>query len=188
MSRKGVSLEEKRRRIEKYLQESGDFFQLKELEKIGPKVGVVSQSVKDVVQSLVDDGLVSTDKIATSNYFWSFPSTAYKIAKKNALLKNQIQEAQRGREPSEERDQVLAELAAAESEQKTLQSELQQYIENDPEIYKAKEKAISIAKEAANRWTENIWTLQSYCVNKFGMDRRDFDKSFGIHSEFDTIP
>ena len=31
-------------------------------------------SVKDVLQSLVDDGLVDTDRIGTSNYFWAFPS------------------------------------------------------------------------------------------------------------------
>lgn len=41
-------------------------FQLKELEKLGPKKGVISQTVKDVVQSLVDDDLVSKDKIGTS--------------------------------------------------------------------------------------------------------------------------
>ena len=41
-------------------------FQLKELEKLGPKRGVISQSVKDVVQSLVDDDLVLKDKIGTS--------------------------------------------------------------------------------------------------------------------------
>lgn len=41
-------------------------FQLKELEKSGPKKGVISQSVKDVIQSLVDDDLVLKDKIGTS--------------------------------------------------------------------------------------------------------------------------
>lgn len=39
---------------------------LKDLEKLGPKKGVISQSVKDVVQSLVDDDLVFKDKIGTS--------------------------------------------------------------------------------------------------------------------------
>lgn len=42
------------------------FFQLKELEKMGPKKGVISQSVKDVIQSLVDDDLVAKDKIGIS--------------------------------------------------------------------------------------------------------------------------
>ena len=44
-------------------------FQLKELEKLGPRKGVITQSVKDVVQSLVDDDLVSKDKIGTSVSF-----------------------------------------------------------------------------------------------------------------------
>lgn len=35
---------------------------------------LVQQSVKDVLQSLVDDGLVTVEKIGTSNYYWSFPS------------------------------------------------------------------------------------------------------------------
>lgn len=34
----------------------------------------MQQSVKDVLQSLVDDGLVTVEKIGTSNYYWSFPS------------------------------------------------------------------------------------------------------------------
>jgi hypothetical protein len=42
------------------------FSQLRELEKLGPRKGVISQSVKDVIQSLVDDDLVFKDKIGTS--------------------------------------------------------------------------------------------------------------------------
>lgn len=54
-------------------------FQLKELEKSGPKKGVISQSVKDVIQSLVDDDLVFKDKIGTSvsRYFGVYPSGSY---------------------------------------------------------------------------------------------------------------
>lgn len=36
----------------------------------------VSQSVKEVIQGLVDDELVSSDRIGSSNYFWAFPSAA----------------------------------------------------------------------------------------------------------------
>ena len=38
---------------------------------------VALQSVKDVLQSLVDDGMVNSDRIGTSNYFWAFPSEAF---------------------------------------------------------------------------------------------------------------
>lgn len=54
-----------------------DFFQLKDLEKLCPKEkGITSMSVKEVVQSLVDDGIVDSEKIGTSIYFWAFPSKA----------------------------------------------------------------------------------------------------------------
>lgn len=39
---------------------------------MGPKKGVITQSVKDVVQSLVDDDLVLKDKIGTSVSIWSY--------------------------------------------------------------------------------------------------------------------
>lgn len=36
--------------------------------------GLASMSVKDVLQGLVDDALVDSDRVGTSNYFWAFPS------------------------------------------------------------------------------------------------------------------
>ena len=93
-----------------------DVYQLKDLEKICPKVGrdtvefgwttkllkvwtdewtgsvtrvyvlfvpqekgIISQSVKEVLTSLCDDGLVDTEKVGTSVYFWAFPSKALNL-------------------------------------------------------------------------------------------------------------
>ena len=33
-------------------------------------------SVKEILQSLVDDDMVDSERIGTSNYFWAFPSKA----------------------------------------------------------------------------------------------------------------
>lgn len=72
--RKGVSAEEKRIRMLQIFYEKKEFFQLKDLEKIAPnEKGIVVQSVKDVLQQLVDDGQIDTDKIGTSVYYWAFP-------------------------------------------------------------------------------------------------------------------
>ena len=72
--RKGVSFEEKRIRILELFYQKREFFTLKELEKIAVKEkGIVAQAVKDVLQTLVDDGLVRSEKIGTSVYFWTFP-------------------------------------------------------------------------------------------------------------------
>ena len=94
MSKKrGLSLEEKRERVLEIFHSKKDVYLLKELEKIAYKEkGVVTQSVKDVVQSLVDDDLISSDKIGSSIYYWGFPSSAL-VLKKNKLadLTNNLQ-------------------------------------------------------------------------------------------------
>lgn len=94
--KKGVSAEEKRIRMQQIFFERAEVLTLKELEKIAPKekgIGqternsatkysflihftAVVQSVKDVLQSLVDDGLVETDKIGAGNFYWALPSKA----------------------------------------------------------------------------------------------------------------
>lgn len=40
-------------------------------------------SVKEILTSLVDDGMVDTDKIGTSVYFWAFPSKASQNVRKD---------------------------------------------------------------------------------------------------------
>eukprot|EP00889_Picochlorum_renovo_P006095 jgi/Picre1/33125/NNA_008451.t1 len=72
--KRGMSLEEKRTVIQSIFHDSKSVFVLKDIEKMAVKKGVVAQSVKDVLQSLVDDDLVHQDKIGISNFFWSFPS------------------------------------------------------------------------------------------------------------------
>lgn len=58
MVKKGLSLEQKRERVLEFFHETDSVFQFKEVEKEAVKRGVTAQSVKDVVQSLVDDNLV----------------------------------------------------------------------------------------------------------------------------------
>ncbi|KAI8351539.1 meiotic nuclear division protein 1, partial [Blakeslea trispora] len=188
---KGLSFEEKRKRIEKIFHDSGEFYQLKDIEKIGPKKGVVSQSIKEVLMSLVDDGLVVTDKIGTSNYFWSYPSEAMNVVTKEKSrqeqLRKAVKEAEEDREETEERQQLLTELDQLNTISADLRKALEQYKQNDPQLYQKKASAANTAKEAANRWTENVWEIQSFCVNRFGMERALFDKTFGIQEDFDTI-
>ncbi|KAJ4845588.1 Meiotic nuclear division protein 1 [Turnera subulata] len=140
MSKKrGLSLDEKREKILQIFYDSQDFFLLKELEKLGPKKGVITQSVKDVVQSLVDDDLVSKDKIGTSVYFWSLPSCAgnqlrdvyrkldsdlQSCKKKHAELVEQCAALKKGREDSDEREEALAELSAIEMKYNELKRKL----------------------------------------------------------------
>ena len=75
MSKKrGLSVDDKRKVILKIYHEAKEPFNLKEIEKLGSKAGVVEQTIKDVNQTLLDDNLVQSDKIGSANFYWSFPS------------------------------------------------------------------------------------------------------------------
>lgn len=160
------------------------------------------QSVKEVLEMLVADGEIQMEKIGTSNYFWSFPSTL-KITRQNKLEKftNELEEVEQEllkveeritkeselRVESAERDEKLKELSRLESEVAKVSAELKKYEVNDPEAYEEKKKQISTLKESVNLWTENIFALQSYCRDKFMMDQDAFEKNFGIPADIDTF-
>ncbi|CAB79675.1 hypothetical protein [Arabidopsis thaliana] len=102
--------------------ESQDFFLLKELEKMGPKKGVISQSVKDVIQSLVDDDLVAKDKIGISlrSVRQKLESDLQGSNKRLAELVDQCEALKKGREESEERTEALTQLKDIEKKHKDL--------------------------------------------------------------------
>ncbi|KAK2391283.1 Mnd1 family protein [Trifolium repens] len=138
-----------------------------ELEKMGPKKGVITQSVKDVVQSLVDEDLVSKDKIGTSVYFWSLPSCAGNQHRNHAQLVEQCEALKKGHEESDEREAALADLKAIQLKHNELKSELEKSRDNDPAAFEAMKEAIEVAHASANRWTDNIFTLKQWCSNNF---------------------
>ncbi|KAM1178608.1 hypothetical protein ACFX13_018218 [Malus domestica] len=203
--KRGLSLDEKREKMLQIFYDSQDFFLLKELEKSGPKKGVISQSVKDVIQSLVDDDLVFKDKIGTSVYFWSLPSTAgnqlrnvysrlesdLKSSKKrHAELIDQCNALKKGREDSDERDEALAELKAIELKHNELKDEVAQYADNDPAAFEEMKKEIEVAHSAANRWTDNIFTVRQWCANNFPQAKEQLENLYneiGITEDFDYL-
>lgn len=185
--------------------DSQDFFLLKELEKLGPKKGVISQSVKDVVQSLVDDDLVLKDKIGTSVYFWSLPSCAgnqltnarkklnsdlSSLTKHLAELIEQRVSLKRGREDSDDREMALEELKTIEMQHKKLKGELALYADNDPAAVETMKNAIEVAHSAANRWTDNMFTLQQWCSSNFPEAKEQLEhmyKEVGITEDLDYL-
>ncbi|KAF8388905.1 hypothetical protein HHK36_025586 [Tetracentron sinense] len=139
MSKKrGLSLEEKHEKMLQIFYDSQDFFLLKELEKLGPKKGVISQSVKDVVQSLVDDDLVSKDKIGTSVYFWSLPSCAgNQLRNVYHKLESDLESSKKRLAELDELEEALCELKAIELKYYELKDEMGRYADNDPAALEA---------------------------------------------------
>ncbi|KAI0564897.1 Meiotic nuclear division protein [Gracilaria domingensis] len=201
--RKGLSFDEKRDRLMDLFAETAEFFTLKELEKIAPKrKGIVSQSVKEVLQSLVDDNMVNTDKCGVQTVFWCLPSEASQKrqvklkhvkeqieakTKERAQLRREVEKLQVGREDTEERRNAFAELEKLEDKRKEFDQRLEHFAEFDPEEMERLKERTKAARECANRWVDNIFNCQSWAVNKFFMDKRDFNKQFGIPEELDYI-
>nr|XP_008110164.1 PREDICTED: meiotic nuclear division protein 1 homolog isoform X2 [Anolis carolinensis] len=194
--KRGLSAEEKRTRMMEIFFETKDVFQLKDLEKIAPKEkGITSMSVKEVLQSLVDDGMVDTDRIGTSNYFWAFPSKALharrrklqelqnqfsEYCQKKKTLEDGIANSKIGRQDTAERAALIKELAALRQRKDQLKAEIDKYKECDPDVVEETRQANKIAKEAANRWTDNIFAVKSWAKRKFGFEDSKIDKTFEI--------
>ncbi|KZV85838.1 meiotic nuclear division protein 1 [Exidia glandulosa HHB12029] len=166
---RGLSAEEKRTKLLEIFRESKDIFQLKELEKCAPKMkGIVAQSVKEVLQSLVDDGFVQADKIGSANFFWSFPSQSGAVlsgkleqAKEQLTALNAevtsareaIERERAARIDSAERTTHLGTLASLKTRVAEMGHELDAYALADPAKVEEKRATMEAARECATRNT-----------------------------------
>ncbi|KAL1495031.1 hypothetical protein ABEB36_010517 [Hypothenemus hampei] len=200
MSKKGLSIEEKKIKMLELFHETGECFQLKELEKLAPKLkGIVVNSVKDVIQKLQDDGLIDHGKIGNSVFFWSFQSKSIQSRKRKLEEVTSIYDQQKKRltlveqnssNKTEEKNkikEVSSEIIELELEIDILKKKLIEHEENDPEKVDTMKDDIMKLKEAANRWTDNVFSIKTWCKKKFLMEEKVLDKQFGIPQDFDYV-
>jgi hypothetical protein len=198
---KGISAEEKRIRVMDVFQVRKDVFQMKELEKIVSKEKQInSMIVKELVQGLVDEGLVDAEKIGSSWYYWAFPSKLIN-AKKQRLdeLRKKVTDGQRRMKyvtQELEEYEINAEdelLRSAEEEKlkmlkssnEKLRKEVDKLKDFDPAIFSRQKEEIDIAKEAAERWTDNVFALKAWCRDKANMEPERFHSAYGIPEDLD---
>ncbi|KAF9509790.1 hypothetical protein BS47DRAFT_127552 [Hydnum rufescens UP504] len=200
---RGLSVEEKRAKLLEIFRESKDFFQLKELEKLGAKKGVVSQTVKEILQSLVDDNLVQFDKIGSANFYWSFPSARGSLlthqiettheelsileARQSELIST-IEISKSEREDSSHRNELLATYSALQESLAAAKMELARYQSSNAGQYEEKQRAVILAKEAAVRWNDNIEFAIAHCVSTFNMTTADIRNAFEIPDTLEDLP
>jgi len=196
-----MSAEEKRKVILTLYHQTKSVYTEKEIIALATKAGVNANTVADVNQSLVDDGLVEKEKIGGSNFFWSFPGKKDRMMQLNhektlkeieslKMKENEatakLADAKRGREDDNgERPKKLAKLAELKAQKAKLEGELAILKENDPQALADLEKELKICKEAANRWTDNIFACKSYLTKKRGMSSKEALRIIGITSAFD---
>ena len=64
-------------------------------------------------------------------------------------------------------------------------AELSKLKQNDPQAIADLEKELKFVKEAADRWTDNIFSCKDYLVKKRGMMKKEANKYLGITDNFD---
>jgi hypothetical protein len=169
---KPLSYEEKRRRLAELFYETKDFWTLKEIEKMGSKQkGIVLQSIKEILESLVSDNLVISEKIGTSNYFWSFPSQSSVIrSQKIQSLESDLEALKVKKSGLEDRISAESKLRSAQDREsllerhafltqklKKIEIALEEYKDRDPATLEQRKIDAKKAKDAANRWTGNYY-------------------------------
>ncbi|KAL7305770.1 meiotic nuclear division protein 1 homolog [Trichogramma pretiosum] len=200
--RKRVTADEKRTRMLGYFHEKKEFFTLKELESNLPKeCGIIQQAVQSVLQALVDDGLVHSDKIGTSVYFWSFPGEKIpqlenQIAEcgKNIMvlesklerLKLEVQKEEKN-EDFEKTKLLIQEIEELTSKESELKKQISKFSDADPEVIAEINKKAKFFKDAANTWTDNIFSLKTWCNNKFNIEESALNKQFKIPEDLDYV-
>lgn len=98
-----------------------------------------------------------------------------------------MEELESGREDCEERDQFMSKLSEYETQIQDLDKQLSRFTDFDPDAVEKMKQQTKTACECANRWTDNVFTCQSWAVSKFGMDKRDFCRQFEIPEDLDYI-
>ena len=68
---KGLSFDEKKSVLFKAMIKEGMYYNLKELENLGKRHGVIPQAVKEVVDCLIGDRVIIQEKIGSLNMYAS---------------------------------------------------------------------------------------------------------------------
>eukprot|EP00611_Tribonema_gayanum_P001393 TRINITY_DN1100_c3_g1_i1.p1 TRINITY_DN1100_c3_g1~~TRINITY_DN1100_c3_g1_i1.p1 ORF type:complete len:203 (-),score=81.38 TRINITY_DN1100_c3_g1_i1:442-1050(-) len=202
MVRKALSADEKKERLLSIFHTTKEVLNLKELEKHAGRAGIVTNTVKDVNAELVNDGIVDSDKIGASNFFWAFPSKALLTHVNNiASLKEQIESTQASLEDTKrkgeelrgtrvdcgERRAKLQRLAEEREREAALRADAEQLKENDPKELERVRAEVEGARERANLWTDNLWAIKAFMVKKQGLTGKEVDRMLGLKEDFDYV-
>lgn len=202
---RGLSFDEKKSVLLKAMLDEASFYTLKELENLGKSKGVIPQAVKEVVEGLCADGAVENDKVGSQSLFWALPSQKAsalrakkrkldediaKLQKDHDKAQAQLAELSSGTLPS---DQEVAELRArAAAERKRcdeLRSQIASFERCGPGKLAEMRRQTAVAKDAANRWADNICSVRSAFLRerRGEVTTEQFNRTFCLPDDFDYI-
>ena len=195
-------MDEKAKKVLEIFTETQDVYQLKEIEKLAPKKGVISQSVKEVVNGLVADNLLETDKIGSSTYFWIFTDklTTQKKAKMDKLIQTvkelksrkadlakKISASAVNEEEMHQREKYTRRIERNKKKITELKAEVEKFKDCDPVRLNQMKEEVETCRESVERWTTNVMAIRTWAANKMSVNESEIGKQMGIPDGFDYV-
>lgn len=188
---KNVSAAEKVERILRFFKYN-TFFHMSELEKALPKLGISSMVIKDLLEQMVADSLISADKSGVRTFYYKkYINYKDELRKNTAILdgvrsKNEkvdekifelksTFEGEKYRELQEIKKSKVANIQHLKSkmERKTYE----EYREKERELNERRDKLVSI--------TDTIFEVVQYLSTKMNIEQREIYKMLEIPDSFD---
>lgn len=202
MAPKGTSLDEKKSKLLEEMLRRGEIYSNKTIESLSKPTGISSMIIKNVLQALVNEDLVDSEKIGASTYYWCFASkrsqtARTELARLQKALEEQtnfiekttsrIEELRTGREETEERSSLIKEKLDLQVKLEEQRGVFRDLLKNDPDVAQKLRDYTEIAKQEANLWTDNIFCLQKYMLTKLHMDKKTVTTMLGTSGNFDYL-
>lgn len=146
-----------------------------------------------------------TDRsMSCSSNLHSLPSSLRDLSQKKAKLKAlqegvgarekieqelqlKVEELGAGREATDEHAELLAAISGKNGRIADLDKELGRFAEFDPDHVEKINESMLPVRDAANRWTDNLFCCQSWIADKFGCERSEVCKQFDIPPDLDYL-
>jgi hypothetical protein len=198
--RKPLNAEEKKAILLNLLHSCAQPLNKAELEAQGSRLGVVEKTVMENVSALVDDRLVSTEKIGSGVFWFSFPATALLSLRSrvDALQLNVDDETGAAAAAAARLAQLSsdtagasalsasrAELATLKARALVLEAKVKASEDVDPDVGRTLLKRVKAAKTGADRWTDNVLSLKGFLVKKYAMEPKQAQTMLGMSDDFD---
>ena len=163
---------------------------------------IFSQSnYETVLEELEGDGTIHIEKIGTAKYVWSFPSED-RVRNKTKLgkLENELKEIEsemtkwsnkletvREERKDPEREKNLGGIAKLQTEIDQTKAKISGFEGCEPEKYKEYQQGLQVAKDAAERWTDNVFQICKFITSKNSMKQREILDKFQFPADFDYL-
>eukprot|EP01083_Nonionella_stella_P207628 754085_1 len=195
MPRKGMDMATKKRLALEHLHDSKSVWSPKELpNEWTKKKGIAKSAGEKVIEELLYDDSIRQEKIGSSKYIWAFKSEK-RIDNKNKLSKLESEIAKIESDikkeenytiklksertmDNENRKKAQHGIGVLQNNIGEIEEKIKQFEGGDPQKLKEYENAIQIAKDAAERWTDNIYAVIKFIKSKKSNTEAEILKHF----------